>query len=108
MPQRIQRRRTKGWRAPERSVYVGRPSKWGNPYLWNQYPCDIYETDDAKRTAALRDFSRLLTRTDGAVYPSREEIRTELAGKDLTCWCPPGAACHASLLLAIANPGGDL
>lgn len=31
-PRRIQRRRTKGWRMPENTVYVGRGSKWGNPY----------------------------------------------------------------------------
>ena len=31
-PQRIQRRRTKGWRMPENAVYVGRGTMWGNPY----------------------------------------------------------------------------
>lgn len=30
--QRIQRKRTKGWRMPEGAVYVGRPSLWGNPW----------------------------------------------------------------------------
>lgn len=32
MPDRIQRRRTKGWRMPDGAVYVGRPTKWGNPF----------------------------------------------------------------------------
>lgn len=31
-PNRIQRRRTKGWRAPEGAIYVGRPTRWGNPF----------------------------------------------------------------------------
>lgn len=31
-PQRIQRKRTKGWRMPEGAVYVGRGTKWGNPF----------------------------------------------------------------------------
>lgn len=31
-PRRIQRSRTAGWRMPPGAVYVGRPSKWGNPY----------------------------------------------------------------------------
>lgn len=31
-PKRIQRRRTKGWRMPEGAIYVGRGTKWGNPY----------------------------------------------------------------------------
>lgn len=33
-PKRIQRKRTKGWRMPEGAVYVGRGSKWGNPFRW--------------------------------------------------------------------------
>lgn len=31
-PQRIQRKRTKGWRMPEGAIYVGRPSPWRNPF----------------------------------------------------------------------------
>lgn len=31
-PQRIQRKRTKGWRMPEGAVYVGRPTVYGNPF----------------------------------------------------------------------------
>lgn len=31
-PQRIQRKRTAGWRMPEGAIYVGRPTKWGNPF----------------------------------------------------------------------------
>lgn len=104
-PTRIQRQRTKGWRAPAGSVYVGRPSKWGNPYDWRWFDPDLYPTDATKRAAALTKFSQLLARSNGVVYPSRAEIRTELAGKDLTCWCLPGP-CHADHLLAIANEDG--
>lgn len=32
MPERIQLRRTKGWRKPESAIVVARPSKWGNPF----------------------------------------------------------------------------
>ena len=38
-PQRIQRQRTKGWRMPEGAVYVGRPTKWGNPFEAYLCPC---------------------------------------------------------------------
>ncbi|WP_402465698.1 DUF4326 domain-containing protein [Isoptericola aurantiacus] len=31
-PKRIQLRRTKGWRKPEGTVNVARPTKWGNPF----------------------------------------------------------------------------
>lgn len=33
-----------------------------------------------------------------------EDVRAELAGRDLACWCHPGDACHADVLLAVANP----
>lgn len=36
MPVRIQRKRTKGWKMPPNTVYVGRPTKWGNPYRVGQ------------------------------------------------------------------------
>jgi len=36
-------------------------------------------------------------------YPSDEEIRAELAGRDLACWCPVGSPCHGDVLLAVAN-----
>ncbi|NKS56183.1 DUF4326 domain-containing protein [Rhodococcus hoagii] len=32
MPKRIQRQRTKGWRMPDGAVYVGRGSRYGNPF----------------------------------------------------------------------------
>lgn len=33
------------------------------------------------------------------------EIRAELAGKDLMCWCPLDQPCHADVLLELANGG---
>lgn len=38
-PQRIQRKRTKGWRMPEGAVYVGRPTMFGNPFRVVKSPC---------------------------------------------------------------------
>jgi hypothetical protein len=37
-PQRIQLRRTKGWRKPDNTVVVARPSKWGNPFAARPVP----------------------------------------------------------------------
>ena len=34
-----------------------------------------------------------------------EEVRAELAGKDLACWCPLSSPCHADVLLELANAG---
>lgn len=35
--------------------------------------------------------------------PSMCEIVSELRGKNLACWCKPGAPCHADVLLELAN-----
>ncbi len=32
MPDRIQLRRTKGWRKPDGAIVVSRPTRWGNPW----------------------------------------------------------------------------
>jgi hypothetical protein len=31
-PIRVQLSRKKGWKMPPNTIYVGRPTKWGNPY----------------------------------------------------------------------------
>lgn len=36
MPVRVQRKRQTGWRMPEGAVYVGRPTKWGNPFVYRE------------------------------------------------------------------------
>jgi hypothetical protein len=105
MPKRIQRQRTKGWRMPEGAVYVGRPSKWGNPYK----PGDLIYLTGKKRgqevdAAGLVDFYRNLAYRDSSAGESfRALVRRELAGRDLACWCPLDQPCHADVLLEIAN-----
>lgn len=32
-PRRVQRKRAPGWRAPDAAIYVGRPTRWGNPFV---------------------------------------------------------------------------
>ena len=75
---------------PADAVYVGRPSKWGNPYTVKKWGRG--RALDMFRAYKLRGFQGL----------DYEEIRQELKGKDLVCWCAP-EPCHADLLLEIAN-----
>lgn len=106
-PRRIQRRRTKGWRMPQGAVYVGRPSRWGNPFrVGGRY---FFHSDGhgwvtgvAHTRADAVDVFRLYVAGDPEM---RQMIRDELAGRDLCCWCPPGEPCHADVLLEIANEG---
>lgn len=106
-PSRIQRRRTAGWRTPHEVVYVGRGSRWGNPFKASA------PTADERSLAALLFANLLATRTGHPnpehviAYPSDAEIRKSLAGRDLMCWCPIDQPCHADVLLRIANSQED-
>lgn len=109
MPQRIQRKRTKGWKMPPNTVYVGRPTKWGNGWLMGR------DGDAAKCVALYR------TQIEGNIWtePNPRSIKEELRGKNLACWCQlcafhangkilgercrDCAPCHADVLLRIAN-----
>lgn len=111
-PKRIQRKRTAGWKMPSNAVYVGRPTKWGNPYTPDNYTFINPETFTGRPAtfAECVEMYRVeITCTDGC-HPSEHGWTEgldprELAGKDLACWCPLGSPCHADVLLALANGG---
>lgn len=89
MPKRIQRKRTKGWRMPENAVYVGRPTKWGNPYSLAKY----------REKLAMLNYRLHLLRMIAAGSLDLKQLK----GKDLACWCPPDKLCHADILIELAN-----
>ena len=103
---------------PPNTVYVGRPTKWGNPF----------SADSFGPEWAVAYFRNMLTGQDPqiiksekailAVYQYREDtlceaagfehitrsgVVHELRGKNLACWCPLDQPCHADVLLEIAN-----
>jgi hypothetical protein len=122
VPERIQRSRVKGWRMPEGAIYVGRPTKWGNPWVIDTSsglvvgPGQFYSHDPtASRSLAValyRDWLRLGNQSP-ALSGTRDYAVTrriildglaELRGHDLACWCPlDGQLCHADVLLELAN-----
>ena len=79
----------KHMRVPDDAVYIGRPSRWGNPYTMVTFT----------REEAIEKFRHYIRNR-------HEEIREELAGKDLVCWCTP-LPCHGDVLLEIANGNDD-
>jgi hypothetical protein len=128
-PKRIQRKRTKGWRMPADAVYVGRPSRWGNPFRiyhghsvigpsWALARSSWAHLLATECTAGYVTSSAPLG-ADAAVAPFRDLLKARrrdegdrlrawlspLAGKDLACWCPLDEPCHADVLLEIANGG---
>ena len=88
---RIQLRRTKGWRKPAGAVVVDRPSKWGNPYRVSEK----VTAEEAVRLFRIWAEER------------RQQIREQLHGRDLACWCPLDQPCHADVLLEIANEASE-
>jgi hypothetical protein len=131
-PRRIQRRRTKGWRAPAGAVYVGRGSRWGNPCTQIRMPAldgseweregrlgktsgqrhafvhpdktiTWHLVQDATPEQAVAMYRRWLADRRDLAAAAREQ----LAGRDLMCWCPPDRPCHADVLLELANGLGE-
>lgn len=128
-PVRIQRRRTKGWRAPAGAVYVGRGTRWGNPFTVVSVARAPWRVETAEPgTGALAGGPHLFsTWEEAAAFATRlfklhtgpfglyeydadtlTKLRRVLADRDLMCWCPlpaPGQPdhCHAAVLLELAN-----
>ena len=114
-PRRIQRKRTTGWKMPPNTIYVGRPTKWGNPWTIESARDSGYFKPGYEAEVCANEFRRWLTdpipgsghdRLEGQRKALLEALPT-LRGKDLACWCREGAPCHADVLLELANAEAD-
>lgn len=117
MPTRVQRTRKAGQPGiPAGAVYVGRPTRWGNPSRvirsgggWAvEYDHDGKQGGVVGTFTDVREARRFATdayREHLKAHPELAEVaRREFAGRDLACWCPlpqPGEPdhCHAAVLL---------
>jgi hypothetical protein len=123
MAERIQRSRQKGWKMPEGAIYVGRKSRWGNPFdlgiIHHAAACGLTTYGDPAGTeagqAALQSdyWFRACHRLAAEFYreylialpgAARAQLLEPLRGRDLACWCAPEFSCHADVLLELANP----
>jgi len=77
-----------GTRSAPGRVYVGRPTKWGNPFVIGR---------DGTRDEVIAKYRAWVVR-----QPSLMAMLHELRGKDLVCWCAP-QRCHAEVLVDLAN-----
>jgi hypothetical protein len=128
MPERIQLRRTKGWRMPPNTVKVDRSTRWGNPFVDSEttpdcqayvitrlgiqwLPDDWWTREEVVRLFELWASGRWPDdpARPGAPLPLAAAVRpiapdlAPLRGKNLACWCKPGAPCHADALLRLVN-----
>ena len=84
----------------EFDVYIGRGSRWGNPY--SHKGGTLAEHVVGSRAEAIQKFEEyLLSNQD--LMSSLEELK----GKTLGCWCKP-KACHGDILLRYANGPSQL
>ena len=90
MPKRYQRSRRKGARLPEGVVVVTRPTRWGNPH-----PLSLGRHEAVRRYRDDLFAGRLAVTVD--------EVKRELRGRDLACYCPRSEPCHGDILLEVAN-----
>lgn len=118
MPERIQRRRAKGWRMPENTISVTRPGKWGNPfraakedgYWWvKDIQGNYWDAAHLEKEAAIRRCIELYKPWIEGKIGIKELDLSELKGKNLACFCPlvdkdgKPVPCHAEVLLELCN-----
>jgi len=72
-------------------IYIGRPSKWGNPFTIGP---------DGTRTEVIEKYRQYLLNK-----PELLADLPELKGKTLGCWCVP-KPCHGDILVKLANEEG--
>lgn len=109
-PKRYQRRRTLGSKMPESAVYVGRPTKWGNPYRVEPDATQIvthpngswWTCFNGAAAFAVGQFRVDLVTGELPGITVADVVR-ELQGRDLVCWCRLDQPCHADVLLEVAN-----
>lgn len=105
--QRIQRKRTKGFKMPENCIYVGRPTKWGNPFKVEEI--GVKEAVKRYRQCLLNnlmtyyyfDESEALNQFNRFQWMSKNIDL--LKGKDLSCFCSLNHECHADVLIELVN-----
>lgn len=120
-PKRIQRESTLGWRLPDRAVFVGKPSRWANPFdvgehglelslglcraavtgCW--FPGLLRHLGDQ---ACARNHEAMLSMRARLRGHPLEVARMELAGQDLVCWCGLDIPCHGDVLLDLVADAG--
>lgn len=70
-------------------VYIGRPSKWGNPFRIGK---------DGSREDVIQKYRHWVLANPNLI----SQLSSDLKGKTLGCWCKPNA-CHGDVLAELAD-----
>lgn len=102
---RLQRKRTKGYKTPDNCKYVGRPTKWGNPF----------KVDELGAEEAVKRYKECIL-NNAMVYSYFDEPEAikifhqfkyisenieQLKGFDLSCFCNLENSCHVDVLIKL-------
>lgn len=75
------------WKSDPNAVYIGRPSKWGNPFKLKDYPLE----------ACLEKYKEYLN----AKLKEDSHFLDPLKRKNLVCFCPLDQPCHADIIMKV-------
>jgi hypothetical protein len=75
-------------------VYIGRPSKYGNPFSHKEDTLAQFKT--STKEESLQRYKEWLLSQPSLI----SEMKVELKGKILGCWCSP-ARCHGDIIIEV-------
>lgn len=78
-------------------VYIGRGSKWGNPYTHKDGTKALHKLDNLD--SAIESYRDYITKGEGKWLLDH---LNELEGKILGCYCKP-KPCHGDILVELVN-----
>lgn len=83
-------------------VYIGRPSKWGNPFTHIKTKATLAKYLVKSRQESIDKYKEWITEGDGMYLL---DDLNELKGKTLGCWCKP-KTCHGDIIAELVNKRG--
>jgi hypothetical protein len=100
----IRHQHRRGVKDPPGIIYVGRPSRWGNPFrIWGQSGAGAHAYT---RHEAVSLYAIWLDQETQRRWILGEDFLRPLRGaKGLSCYCRPEDECHADVLRARAEAG---
>ncbi|MCX5066605.1 DUF4326 domain-containing protein [Micromonospora lupini] len=108
-PKRIRWTRFVGASLPPNTSLITRSTRYGNPFPVCEHRSQQQAVDQFGAFLATRVVDPAWLCCDRDIlrraerYPTAQQIRRDLAGRDLACACQPGTPCHGDPLLALAN-----
>ena len=102
---RVQRKRTKGYRMAINTKYVGRPTKWGNPFrvadLGAEEAVKRYKECLLNNAMCYTYFDEIEASIQFDRFKWMSENLEQLRGFDLACFCSLSSQCHADVLIEL-------